>query len=356
MATSGAHERGLLMACLVVLAGLVAADVAGGQSLTLSGTYGLCAVLASALLSARLTVVCAAAALTASVLSFLWNDSLWWGWAIRVLIVIALSATAVVIAVTRERRERRLAQMTVIAEVAQRAVLRAIPTAIGPVGFAARYVSAAEEARIGGDLYEVVATQFGTRAIVGDVRGKGLEAVQLAATVLGAFRRSAFIVDDLTDVARDLDHVVSAVADLEDFVTAVLVQFSDDGVLQVVNVAHMPPILVEAGPAGAVCTARALDTGHPVPPLGLHPEPTLTIATWTPGTRLLLYTDGTTEGRDRAGQFFELTSAASALGSGTLDEALDRLIDALTTHVGHDLTDDVALVLAEYRRDAALRT
>ena len=276
----------------------MAADVAGGQSSTLSGTYGLCPVLASALLSARVTAVCAGAALTASALSFLWNESTWWGWAIRVLIVMALSATAVVIAVTRERRERRLAQRTVIAEVAQRAVLRAMPTAVGPVGFAARYVSAAEDARIGGDLYEVVATPFGTRAIVGDVRGKGLQAVQLAATVLGAFRRSAFIVEDLTDVARDLDHVVSAVADLEDFVTAVLVQFSDDGVLQVVNVAHLPPI-VEACAAGAVGTVRALDTGDPVPPLGLHPEPTLAIASWTPGTRLLLYTDGTTEGRRR---------------------------------------------------------
>ena len=172
--------------------------------------------------------------------------------------------------------------------------------------------------------------------------------------MLGAFRRSAFIVEDLADVARDLDHVVSAVADLEDFVTAVLVQFSDDGVLPVVNVAHLPPILVEACAAGAVGTVQALDTGDPVPPLGLHPEPTLTIASWTPGTRLLLYTDGTTEGRDGAGQFFELTSAASALGTGTLEEALDHLIGALTTHVGHDLTDDVALVLAEYRRDAAV--
>jgi hypothetical protein len=54
--------------------------------------------------------------------------------------------------------------------------------------------------------------------------------------------------------------------------------------------------------------------------------------------RLLLYTIGTTEGRDRAGKYFELTSAASTLGTGTLDEALDRRISALTTHVGHDLT------------------
>lgn len=156
MSASARTDRWLLIACLLVLAALGAADIAGGESLTLSGTYGFSAVLASALLSTRLTVVCAVAALTASAVSFLWNDTIWWGWTVRLLIVVALPATAVAIAVTRERRERRLARMTVIAEVAQRAVLRAMPTAIGPVGFAARYVSAAEEARIGGDLYEVV--------------------------------------------------------------------------------------------------------------------------------------------------------------------------------------------------------
>ena len=338
------HERRLVAACLLVLVALVTADAVG--ELTLSGTYGLSAVLASALVRVRLTVVCAAAAVTASAVSFLWNDNLGLDWGIRLVVTIALCTTAVAIAVRRERRERRLARISLIADAAQRAVLRAMPTAVGPVGFAARYVSAAEEARIGGDLYEVMSTPFGTRAIVGDVKGKGLDAVQLAATVLGAFRRSAYSEVHLVDVARELDVVVSAVADLEDFVTAVLVQFSDDGSLQVVNIGHLPPILIGGVTRDA---AEVMDTGEPVPPLGLHPDPVLATTTWTPGMRLLLYTDGTTEGRDHRGRFFELTSAASALGSGTLDEALDRLIGALTRHVGHALTDDVALVLAERR-------
>lgn len=337
-----AHERALLGACLLVLLLLVVVDAS--TLLTLSGTYGLSPVLASALLRTRLVHGCAAAATTASASSFLWNDNLGLDWGVRLVIVVALSVTAVVIATTRERREERLSRITLIADTAQRALLRAMPTAVGPVGFAARYVSAAEEARIGGDLYEVVATPFGTRAIVGDVKGKGLEAVQLAATVLGAFRRSAYLVDELTDIAHDLDVVVSAVAGDEDFVTALLVQFGDDGTLQVVNIAHLPPILVGADGLG---TAVLVDTGDPVPPLGLHPRPTAVVRRWSPGMRLLLYTDGTTEGRDHRGRFFELTGAAATLGGGTLDEALDRLVHALTTHVGHTLTDDVALVLAE---------
>ncbi|WP_392544278.1 PP2C family protein-serine/threonine phosphatase [Oryzobacter telluris] len=343
MERSVAQERLLLLACLSVLLVLAVFDATSTQR-TLSGTYGLAPVLAAALLRTRLVLTCGVAAVVTSALSFLWNGNLGLDWGVRLVIVVALSVTAVVIATSRERRESRLSRITLIAEAAQRALLRAMPAAVGPVGFAARYVSATEEARIGGDLYEVVSTPFGTRAIVGDVRGKGLEAVQLAATVLGAFRRAAYSVEDLAGLARELDVVVTAVAEVEDFVTAVLVQFGDDSSLEVVNVGHLPPILIGGGSRD---TATVLDTGDPVPPLGLHPDPVAVTRAWAPGMRLLLYTDGTTEGRDRKGQFFELTSAASTLGSGTLDEALDRLIAALTVHVGHALTDDVALVLAE---------
>lgn len=340
------REAILFLCCVLVLGALIAVDLRLGPDQTISASYALAPVLASALLSVRLTAVCAATALSASASSFLWNQGIGEDWLIRLVIAAALCVTSVLIAVSRERRERRLARMTVIAEAAQQAILRAVPSTVGPVGFAARYISAVEEARIGGDLYEVVDTPFGTRAIVGDVKGKGLEAVQLAATVLGAFRRAAPRVTDLVDLADELDAVVSAVAAVEDFVTVVLVQFSGDGSLHVVNIGHMPPLLIDKGPPA---TVHLLDTGVSVPPLGLHPSPTATVTRWGPGTRLLLYTDGTTESRDRGGHFFELSGAAAALSTGTLDEALDRLIRAVTAHVGHRLTDDVALVLAESR-------
>ena len=95
---------------------------------------------------------------------------------------------ALVLARIRVRREQELQQMTAIAEAAQHALLRVMPSSIGSLGFAARYVSATEQALVGGDLYEVAESTEGVRVIVGDVRGKGLEAVQMAATVLAAFR------------------------------------------------------------------------------------------------------------------------------------------------------------------------
>ncbi len=134
--------------------------------------------------------------------------------------------------------------MTAIAETAQRALLRVMPASIGSLGFAARYVSATEEALVGGDLYEVAETPNGVRVIVGDARGKGLEAVQMAATVLAAFRHAAVKEPTLTAVATDLDDVVTAVAEDEDFVTAVLAEFHDDHTVTLLNCGHHPPLLL----------------------------------------------------------------------------------------------------------------
>jgi sigma-B regulation protein RsbU (phosphoserine phosphatase) len=227
----------------------------------------------------------------------------------------------------------------VIADASQRALLRAMPSAIGPVGFAARYVSASEDAAVGGDLYEVAATPYGVRVIVGDVRGKGLEAVQTAASVLGAFRQAAFQEPDLAALARSLDHIVTRVIGEEEFVTALLAQFQGDTVT-LVNCGHHPPLLVHRAPS-------LLDTGEPQPPLGLAPEPVITSHDWPSSARLLLYTDGLVEARDARREFFPLSDVAPDLARGTLDEALDQLLARLHEFAGRRIGDDIALVLAE---------
>jgi serine phosphatase RsbU (regulator of sigma subunit) len=73
-----------------------------------------------------------------------------------------ISGFAVVIAQTRHRREQRLRRMTVIAEAAQHAILRATPSELDGVRLASRYVSASAQALIGGDLYDVAATDCGS--------------------------------------------------------------------------------------------------------------------------------------------------------------------------------------------------
>ena len=93
---------------------------------------------------------------------------------IRVAVVCAISAMAVVVAGMRRRREERLARMTAVAETAQLALLPPLPPEMTGIGIAARYRSATHKASVGGDLYEIIPTGHGIRVIIGDVRGKGL--------------------------------------------------------------------------------------------------------------------------------------------------------------------------------------
>ena len=329
-----------------VLAAIVALDIVVGPEIVLSASYAVAALVAAVTVSVRTTTLVAVASLVLSALAGIWNDNFaTLDWTLRMLITVGLGALAVQTARVRVSRERDLRRMTVIADAAQRALLRAMPTAVGSVGFAARYVSATAEALVGGDLYEVAESPYGVRVVVGDVRGKGLDAVQLAATVLGAFRRSAFTQPSLTEVAADLDAVVRAVAGDEDFVTALLAEFHEDHTVTLVNCGHHPPLLVTES-----ATAGLLSCGEPQPPLGLSPAPTPFTTNWPEGSRLLIYTDGLVEARDGRGEFFPLDDYAPALREGSLDDALDRLTAGLVAYAGNKVNDDMALVLAEHHR------
>ncbi len=328
-----------VVAGLGVLALMVVLSLA--TDVQLIAVFAGATIVASLLTTTARTAGVGAAAVAAALAAGVWHDTVGTlDWAVRVLLCLLLSLLGIQGAALRLRREGRLERMTVIAETAQRAVLRAMPTAIGSVGLAARYVSATAEALVGGDLYEVAATPFGVRVIVGDVRGKGLEAVQTAAAVLGAFRAAAFTAPDIAQLARTIDDTLSRMIAEEEFVTAIVGEFHGDRVT-LANCGHHPPLLV-VGPE--VTTA---ETGEPTLPLGLGAQPVLTEHPWPVGARVLFYTDGLVEARDGHGQFFPLDDYAAELGEGSVEEALDRLVERLLAWGGQRMSDDLALVLAE---------
>jgi phosphoserine phosphatase RsbU/P len=229
------------------------------------------------------------------------------------------------------------------ADAASRAILRPLPATLSGVPVSVDYLSAFEAARVGGDLYEGVPTEHGLRLVIGDVRGKGLEAVRLAALTLGSFREAAHREDDLHLVAAAMHAAVVRDADPEDFVTALLVQVSTDTV-QMLSCGHPTPILVRAG--------SATDLPLPEnPPLGIGgPGRPVTVPLHA-GDRVLLYTDGAIEAR-KAGRFFDLHSAAAtALAAGGLSSAVARLSGQVRAHTGSGQTDDVAFLAFELPPD-----
>ena len=237
----------------------------------------------------------------------------------------------------------RLAAVSRVAEAAQRAILAPAPGRVGPVALAARYVSAFAAALVGGDLYEVVPRAGGVRLIVGDVRGKGLEAVRTATVVLGEFRAAAADLDDLTAVALQIDRRLAPYLGEEDFVTAVLAEIGHDGTLDVATCGH-PAAMI----AAADGRTRELGAAGSLP-LGLGARPTLVTTRLATGDRVLLYTDGVAEARDVNGEFIDLDRVLGALTGGSADEALDRVLANLYREADHELTDDLALMIAEYR-------
>jgi phosphoserine phosphatase RsbU/P len=325
---------------LALLGGLFVLDVVTAEKVVLVGLFGLVPLAAAALHPPRSTAVLALLAFVAAAASGLLHDRLGTlDHAVRLTLVALVGAGAVGLSALRCRRERELRVMTRVALVAQRALLRALPATVGQVGVAARYQSAAADALIGGDLYDAVVGRHGLRVLIGDVRGKGLDAVHLASIVLGAFRAFAHEEEKLQEVARRLDEAVSREAGDEDFVTALIVQVGDDGTLRLVNCGHHPPALITGG------GLHFLTDNELSPPLGLHAEPREEVHRWNPTDRLLLYTDGLVEARDLSGGFFLLEQQVDCLFRGTLQDCLDELLRAVRQHSFGGLRDDLALVL-----------
>ncbi|WP_144119812.1 PP2C family protein-serine/threonine phosphatase [Catellatospora sichuanensis] len=248
---------------------------------------------------------------------------------------------AALVAVVRQRQAERIAELAKLATIAQQAVLRPLGPKVGTLAVAGRYISATAAADIGGDLYEALDTPYGVRMIIGDVRGKGLDAVRTASIVLGSYRHVAFERADLRAIVADLDRAVARSVGDEDFVTACLVE-ERGGTLTIVNCGHPAPILIRRG------EVITLDPPSPAPPLGFMPVVRSRVERLEPGDRLLLLTDGLAEAR-RDGEFFPITERAwKLLGHGTVGDGLASVESALMEWVHNRLDDDIALILMEY--------
>ncbi|MEU9132213.1 PP2C family protein-serine/threonine phosphatase [Kitasatospora sp. NPDC048540] len=251
------------------------------------------------------------------------------------------------------RHGRRLQAVRSVAETAQRAVLPAPPARVGRLEVAARYRAAHTDALIGGDAYALQRTPFGVRALIADVRGKGLPAVAAVSVLLGAFREHADGLPDLGAVADGLEHSLSREAAeaaeelrMEGFITALLVEFTPghDG-LRLLNCGHPGPYLLSADGR----RVRRLDAREPGLPLGMGGlgvgRPAVEEWPFAAGDTLLLVTDGVTEARDAAGRFYD--PAQRLAGRGPFDgpgRVIDTLIRDVDRWTGGPRDDDMAVL------------
>lgn len=265
--------------------------------------------------------------------------------------VLTVAGLALLINRMVRRSGERLASARGIAEAAQRAVLPKPAERIGGLHVSAWYEAAQADAFIGGDLYAVQETPYGVRLAVGDVRGKGLGAVEAVAVVLGAFREAADTEPTLEELAQRLERALAregtrrdSLDVVEGFTTCVLGEIPPGvSVLRLLNRGHPEPLLLHANGELAV-----LAPAEPALPLGmgeLGGWPDL-VQEWAfpEGTTLLLYTDGLTEARDGAGDFYDPADRLR----GRIFPGPQALLSALSSdvrrHTGGGATDDMALL------------
>ncbi|MET7604737.1 PP2C family protein-serine/threonine phosphatase [Streptomyces avermitilis] len=283
------------------------------------------------------------------------------------ILVVAGGALAVLACVVRVRGEQRMLHMRDIAETTRSTVLRPLPPGWGGLEHAAVYLAADSEARVGGDFYDIQPGPQGTRLLLGDVQGKGLGAVAAAAALLGTFREAAYHEPDLGTVAAHLEvrmarHVryCAAVgrdndADADRFATVVLVGFpeTDPSYVEVVNFGHEPPLVVTPEGVRSLPAGEGLPAGFGELAHGSTP-PTLRVPL-TPGETLLLVTDGVTEARDAAGEFYPLRErVAGAVAADRRVAEPARLVryvrDGTLRHCGGRLDDDTTIFAVRRHR------
>ncbi len=245
-------------------------------------------------------------------------------------------------ALEQERLERELQ----LAATIQRQLL---PTHIpSPPGFdiAARSLPSR---RVGGDVYDFIATPDGLFFVLGDVAGKGIPAALMAASLQAAVRLLVQGSPNLSELTRRLDqHLLASIPDTK-FATVFMAVLRETGELEWISAGHNPVVLVSAD--GRCEYLKAVG-----PPLGLLPDLSYPSqkAILDPGSLLLAYTDGLSEapapGEDGADFGLEgIAALAVERRSAPMELLVAELFDAVAAHTGGAPPHDDRTVLAARR-------
>jgi serine phosphatase RsbU (regulator of sigma subunit) len=278
--------------------------------------------------------------------------------AVHLLAIALVSSCVIAFRTLRERNIRELTEVRAVAETVQRVLLRPLPPSVGSLQIRSAYHASQPQAVVGGDLYAVSTTRDAVRILIGDVKGKGLPAVDDAAALLGAFRDAARRTPSLPRLMANLERAVRSHFEdmcatdpdaVERFITALVIEIPADGsCLRMINCGHPPPFVVEHG------TVHTVPAMRPTPPLGLNstraPDYAMTVLPLSAGAIVLLYTDGAIEARDREGNFYDLGARITSWSGRDPGQLLRHVLDGLTAHVGGQrrLEDDVAMVAVQH--------
>jgi serine phosphatase RsbU (regulator of sigma subunit) len=234
----------------------------------------------------------------------------------------------------------------------------------------------------GGDAFDYSVLGDHLSVSIFDALGHDLAAGLLASVGVASCRSTRRAGGTLPDIVRRADNAIAAQFAGLRFVTALLCDLNlSTGLFSWIPCGHPPPLLIRGNKVIKELARR------PVPPLGLgsidtrdepdanhpdrghpdsghpdsgHPHGGATIPVYTerlePGDRVLLYTDGVTEGRSADGTPFGLERLSDFIIRHSNDgipapETMRRLNHAISEYQRGRLQDDATIVLVEWLPD-----
>jgi PAS domain S-box-containing protein len=219
----------------------------------------------------------------------------------------------------------------------QQALLPQVPNQLPGATVSLCYRPAEQGQDVGGDWYDVFELPGGRiGCAVGDVAGHDLAAAAAMGRLQLLLRYLATRGLGPAQVLRQLDLTCPAMTGTE-FATVAYAEYDPARrTLTYACAGHLPPLLVTAGRASYLNGGRC-------GPLGMAGSPGQATLSVPPGSRLILYTDGLIERRERSiDQGLEQLAAVAAGACSADAETVGR--DLLEAMAGDQpLTDDVAI-------------
>jgi len=272
-------------------------------------------------------------------LGFGWTDAT----AFHPKLEAALRAVAVLCVETVERAERYDADHELVVAM-QRRLLGDLPSLPG-IETAARYLPATASLAVGGDWYEgLVLGQSQMALVVGDVTGHGIAAAADMALVRGMVSALLHSGTATSDVFCELSAVLSQRSVLLTATAVLVVVDTEDETVTFSSAGHPPPLL--RVPHGEV---RRLDSAN-APIVGAEVTRRVSdVAPFPKGSKLVMYTDGLVERRDRPindGIDLAISRLQALRDDATGLDIIEALIGEL---INDELAeDDIALLVVEH--------